>query len=120
MKSVLNRRNELSAGAARSRVESGRSRAWGWRGLRLIRSVLLLSPVMKGVTKPLEVLPESPGWIECPTLGLSLFLHIICHTKSTFNMALLLLDCTFLQGNSVWKCSQLHQDLGEPLISGEI
>ena len=92
----------------------------GSRRLRLIRSVLLLSPVILGegcklqfsslwggVTKPLEVLPESPGWIECPTLGLSLFLPIICHTESTFNMALLLLDCKFLQGNSVWKCSQL-------------
>lgn len=56
MKSVLNRRNELSAGAARSRVESGRSRAWGWRGLRLIRSVLLLSPVILGEGYKLQFL----------------------------------------------------------------
>lgn len=47
MKSVLNKRNELSAGAARRNLESRRNRALGWRGLELIRSVLL-SPLILG------------------------------------------------------------------------
>ena len=49
MKSVLNKRNELSAGAARRNLENRRNRALGWRGLGLIRSVLLLSPLILGV-----------------------------------------------------------------------